>query len=192
MILPERVKKIYDKYYTPGSEGRRVLQEHSQAVAGKVLDIVSRRNVKLDLEFAVEAALLHDIGIYRTNAPGIECHGSLPYICHGVEGRKILESEGMPRHALVCERHTGSGLTIDDIRNQGLPLPERDMLPVTIEERIVCYADKFFSKGGDLGREKQLDKVIQSMAVHGEDTLARFLELHREFGGDEESAPVQE
>ena len=76
----------------------------------------------------------------------------------------------------------GSGLTIDDIRSQNLPLPHRDMTPQSVEERIICYADKFYSKSGDITKEKPIDKVIRSMARHGEDTLERFMRLHREFG----------
>ena len=129
-----------------------------------------------------EAALLHDIGIIRCYAPDIRCEGELPYICHGVEGRRMLEAEGLPRHALVCERHTGAGLTVDDIISQRLPLPLRDMTPQTLEERLICYADKFYSKSGDIRREKTLDKVIKSMERHGPDTLARFMALHKEFG----------
>ncbi len=82
----------------------------------------------------------------------------------------------------MCERHTGSGLTVEDIERQKLPLPHRDMLPISLEEKLVCYADKFFSKSGDIEREKSLEKVIESMRRHGEDTLNRFLELHALFG----------
>ena len=94
----------------------------------------------------------------------------------------MLEAEGLPRHALVCERHTGAGLTVDDIIRQHLPLPLRDMTPQTLEERLICYADKFYSKSGDIRREKPLDKVMKSMERHGPDTLARFMALHKEFG----------
>ena len=107
---------------------------------------------------------------------------TLPYICHGIEGSRILRLEGFPRHALVCERHTGAGLTIDDIRSQSLPLPLRDMTPQSLEEKLICYADKFFSKSGDIYKEKSLDKVISSMSRHGEETLHRFLHLHQLFG----------
>lgn len=126
--------------------------------------------------------MLHDIGIFRCNAPDICCTGPLPYICHGVEGRKILEAEGLPRHALVCERHTGAGLTVADIESQHLPLPRRDMTPQSLEEKLICYADKFFSKSGDITAEKPLDKVRRSMERHGRDTLERFDRLHELFG----------
>ena len=59
--------------------------------------------------------MLHDIGIFLTHAPQIGCHGDKPYICHGYLGRELLEKEGFPRHAIVCETHVGVGLTIADI-----------------------------------------------------------------------------
>ena len=56
------------------------------------------------------------------------------------------------------------------------------MLPISIEEKLICYADKFFSKSGDPREEKSLDRVVRSMQRHGPETLARFMELHRMFG----------
>ena len=139
--------------------------------------------LKADRTFVEEAAMLHDIGIVACDAPGIYCHGELPYICHGVEGARMLAEAGMLRHARVCERHTGSGLTAEEIIEEALPLPARDMLPVTIEEKIICYADKFYSKNpSSLTRRKSLEEVTAGMARHGEAPLERFMELHRLLG----------
>ena len=55
--------------------------------------------------------MLHDIGIFKCDAAGIQCFGTEPYICHGRIGAELLRSEGFPRHARVCERHTGAGIT---------------------------------------------------------------------------------
>ena len=173
---------VINKYYGTESRLRTILTVHSRLVADKALKCARDRGIDADLRFVEEAALLHDIGIFRCDAPDICCTGDLPYICHGVEGRKILEAEGMPRHALVCERHTGAGLTVEDIISQRLPLPHRDMTPQSIEEKLICYADKFYSKSGDITREKSLDRVLRSMERHGSDTIARFLALHSMFG----------
>ncbi len=91
-------------------------------------------------------------------------------------------SEGFDeRLARVAERHTGSGLTHDNIVAQGLPLPlDRCYMPQTVLERLICYADKFYSKSGDMER-LPLERVIASMERHGHDSLSRFLALHREF-----------
>jgi len=56
------------------------------------------------------------------------------------------------------------------------------MTPQTLEEKLICYADKFYSKSGDIRREKSLDSVMRSMERHGPDTLRRFMILHQLFG----------
>lgn len=173
---------IIDKYYNDNSRLREILTTHSRLVADKALRCALDRNLDIDKTFVEEAAMLHDIGIFRCNAPDIQCFGSLPYICHGIEGRTILEAEGLPLHALVCERHTGAGLTVDDIKRQNLPLPLRDMTPQSLEEKLICYADKFFSKSGNIKLEKPLERVLASMERHGKETAERFLALHRLFG----------
>lgn len=176
------IDSIYRKWYEEGSPLWELLRIHSELVAQKALASADRHNLDVDREFLEEAALLHDIGIVRTHAPGILCHGTEPYIRHGVIGREMLEGLGLHRHALVCERHTGSGLTVKDIETQHLPLPLRDMTPQTLEEQLICYADKFYSKSGDFYREKPLDRVLKSLEKHGPETVERFRTMHEKFG----------
>ena len=125
--------------------------------------------------------MLHDIGILRCAAPGIECHGTEPYICHGLLGGEILRAEGLPRHARVAERHTGAGLTAEAIRRQHLPLPELDLLPETLEEQVICYADKFYSKSR-LDQEKTPEQVLRSLAKFGEESVETFRRWQERFG----------
>ena len=124
--------------------------------------------------------MLHDIGIIKTDAPGIKCFGTEPYICHGILGAEMLRQEGLPRHARVCERHTGAGLSLNEIVSQNLPLPHQDFLPETLEEQVICYADKFFSKT-HLDREKSIEKAEKSIAKFGEEGLARFKQWEKMF-----------
>ena len=164
---------IIDKY-CKDEKLRHILLTHSRAVADKALKIARLHpELQTDLTFIEEAALLHDIGIVHVNAPTIECHGTEPYICHGILGAEILRNEGMERHALVCERHTGTGLTLQQIISQGLPLPHRDMQPVSIEEQIICFADKFFSKTR-LDTEKSVDQARRSLEKFGAEGLVKF------------------
>lgn len=81
-----------------------------------------------------------------TDADGICCFGSYSYICHGYLGADLMRKEGFPRHALVCERHTGAGISLQSIIDQQLPVPHRDMVPVSLEEQVICFADKFFQR----------------------------------------------
>ena len=84
-----------------------------------------------------------------------------------------MRKEGFPRHALVCERHTGAGLSLEEIIKQQLPIPHREMLPVSIEEQVICFADKFFSKT-HLDREKSVQDARKSIARYGDEGLRRF------------------
>ena len=84
-----------------------------------------------------------------------------------------MRAEGYERHARVCERHTGAGLSLDDIVSQDLPLPHQSFLPETLEEQLICYADKFFSKTR-LDREKTVEQAERSLAKFGEAGVIRF------------------
>lgn len=173
---------IINKFYTPHTDVWDTLVGHSEAVARLAVSIVDAHpELRADRDFVVEGAMLHDIGICRTNAPGIFCFGEAEYICHGMLGRQMLDELGLPRHALVCEHHTGAGISVDDIISQNLPLPQRDMLPTTVEEEIICYADKFFSKSKKLDEQKSFDKVLASLEKFGQPTVDRFLKLHKKY-----------
>ena len=175
---------IIEKHYDPESRAFHLLIHHSRMVAEKALKI-ARRVAHLDPDpaFVQEAAMLHDIGMFLTREPALGCYGEKPYLCHGVLGRELLEREGFPRHALVCERHVGVGISLGDIEKMDLPLPARDMLPLSIEEQIVCYADKFFSKDAEfLLKEKSLEKIRSGIAGFGEHKLRRFDEWLEVFG----------
>ena len=151
---------IIDKYYPEDNERKHILSVHSRLVAEKALWIADRHpELQLDKDFLYEAGMLHDIGIFLTDAPGIFCFGDQPYICHGYLGADLMRREGYPRHALVCERHTGAGLSLDDIIAQNLPVPHRDMLPVSLEEQVICFADKFYSKTHQIGRASCRERV---------------------------------
>lgn len=172
---------IIDRYYPDDNELRHILMVHSQSVTARALRIVDAHlELRLDRRFVEEAAMLHDIGIFRCHAPSIACHGTEPYICHGRIGAELLRAEGCERHARVCERHTGAGLTTREIVAQGLPLPPMDFLPETMEEKLICYADKFYSKS-NLVREKTLAQAERSLAGFGADGLARFQAWERLF-----------
>lgn len=149
---------IINKYYPEENELRHILLTHSRSVADKSLWIADRHpELSLDKDFLYEAAMLHDIGIFLTDAAGIHCFGDKPYICHGYLGADLIRGEGYPRHALVCERHTGAGLSLEGIIAQDLPVPHREMVPVSLEEQAICFADKFYSKT-HLEKEKSVEK----------------------------------
>ncbi|MGB5986092.1 MAG: HD domain-containing protein [Desulfobacterales bacterium] len=179
---PPDPAQLIARYYPPDSAGFTLLITHGRQVAQRALAI-ARRLVHLnpDLKFIREAALLHDIGIFKTHAPGLGFYGREPYIRHGIIGRDILGRHGLPRHARVAERHVGVGLSVADIQNQHLPLPLRDMRPETLEEEIICYADLFFSKNGSRDQVRSLEAVVRAMAPFGADKTATVEAWARRF-----------
>jgi uncharacterized protein len=173
--------KIIKKYYTEGSELYNLLLIHSLSVADKAFEILQMHSEwNIDQSFIFESALIHDIGIFMTNAPEIYCPGEYDYICHGYLGAEIMRKEGFDKHALICERHTGTGLTKKEIEEKKLPIPHTDMLPETIEEKLICFADKFFSKSQP-DQIKTVDQIRRSLSKYSADAVQRFDDMVKLF-----------
>lgn len=199
---------LLHRYYPEDNALRRMLLHHSRQVCARALQIVERHPELGANRHLVEAgAMLHDIGIFLTDAPGIHCHGTAHYILHGSLGAQLLrneaeqlkkeklETEQLKKEKLqaeqlkkeklqeelhfyealarICERHTGTGLTRQTIIERGLPDPQQDLLPETIEEQIICYADKFYSKS-HLERERTIPQTLQSLEKFGNEGVEKF------------------
>ena len=194
---------LIHRYYPEDNALRRMLLHHSRQVCARALQIVERHPELGANRNLVEAgAMLHDIGIFLTDAPGIHCHGTAHYILHGSLGAQLLRNEAkqlkkekqqadqlkeeQPQAlqlqeelhfyealARICERHTGTGLTRQTIIERGLPDPQQDLLPETIEEQIICYADKFYSKS-HLERERTIPQTLHSLEKFGDEGVEKF------------------
>ncbi len=175
-------QSIIDHYYPESEvpELRHILLVHSKQVADKAVHIVDAHlEWHLDRDFVYAASMLHDIGIIRCDAPSIHCHGTQPYIKHGVIGETLVQEFAVPvpvpvsvpvdyasRIGRVCARHTGTGLP-------GLE-------PETLEEQIICYADKFFSKT-KLDKEKTFEEACRSLMKFGAEGVKKFEAWHKQF-----------
>lgn len=169
------IEKLINLYYPEGHPVREILLTHSIQVRDKALSIADKHpELKADRELLVGGAMLHDIGILATYAPKINCFGKHPYIMHGVIGREMIEKSGLKHLALFAERHTGTGLSLNEIVAANLPLPHRNMVPETVEEKIICFADLFFSKSKDLKKEKSMDEISENLSKFGPEQLERF------------------
>ena len=158
---------IINKYYPNDDDLRRLLLKHSRQVADRCLQIARKhKELPVDVQFLEEAAMLHDIGIYQCDAPSIYCKGTEPDIKHGPIGGVLLRAEGFPRHARVAERHTGTGL------------PGYE--PETLEEQIVCYADKFYSKSSP-DHVRSVLETAQSLEKFGHEGVRKFLSWSERF-----------
>ncbi len=172
---------IIDKYCAGNEELKLILLTHSRQVADRALEILATHpqwieSGEVDPIFIEEAAMLHDIGVVMCDAPKIHCLGTHAYTEHGYLGAEILRQEGMPKHADVAERHTGTGISIEQIVRENLPIPLQDYSPRTLEEKLICYADKFYSKT-KLGQDKPMSKIRQHLWKYGSDTVNRFDEM---------------
>lgn len=178
------INDIIDRYYPVGTKLRDIFLSHSRDVATLALEINARLPEPLNEQEVETAAMLHDIGIFLCNAPSIECRGNAPYIAHGYLGADLLRREGWEeKYARVCERHTGVGLSAEEINARNLPLPhDRTYEPVTTLEKLVCYADKFYSKSGD-GKRKTRSEVIDSLARFGSSNVEKFLSMEKSLKG---------
>ncbi|MFX0006653.1 MAG: HD domain-containing protein [Promethearchaeota archaeon] len=127
-ILPDRefALELLKKLKIPLS-----VRRHSEKVADKAIEIARKiKKVQVDINLIEIGALLHDIG--RTKTHGFK---------HALIGGKILKQRGFSNKlARICETHILGGLDKEDAKKVGLP--EKNYLPLTLEEKIICLADK--------------------------------------------------
>jgi uncharacterized protein (TIGR00295 family) len=160
-------EKLLRKYQSSEEAYNKILA-HARAVKELALKMASRvRNV--DMNFIATASLLHDIGRF-------ECPTGEKTIFHGIKGSEILRKEHLPKHALVAERHIGSGITQDEAIK--LSLPSRSYMPKTKEEKIICMADSliFGDKPGTF--EQVLDRYRKEVGLA---LVKRTIRLYREI-----------
>ncbi len=191
--------EILHHYIDPNEALFQVVYVHSRAVADFALRLADAHpEWNVNRELLEQAALLHDIGVLKVDAPSIYCYGTEAYIRHGLLGAEMLRAlktdNGMEAQAdgnatrkaeagkedwlleacaRVCERHTGTGLTIKAISEGVLPLPMQDYSPQSLEEELICFADKFFSKTHpDQERPKEIARA--KLEKFGAESLERF------------------
>lgn len=165
------------KKYSNSQESFEIVLRHSLEVLTKSIEIVNKKKLydQVNFDLIISGAILHDIGALGF----MENKDKKDYITHGIIGAEILEKERLVEEALIAKRHTGSGLSREDIIANEWPLPQEDFLPVSLEEKIICYADKFSSKTP--GKKDTLESIEKEFESYGEGSLKRFLELKEMF-----------
>ncbi|MFF5212996.1 HD domain-containing protein [Streptosporangium sp. NPDC000396] len=145
-IPTDREIRALHAKYAPTQEAFDLVHTHCEIVCGIAEQLLARTELNLDMDLVRAGSLLHDIGVYRLYGnDGKLDHAR--YVRHGVLGYEILLDEGFPEAICrFCSCHTGMGISRDDVREQGLPLPSADYLAESGEEKLVMYADKFHSK----------------------------------------------
>jgi uncharacterized protein (TIGR00295 family) len=114
---------------------------------------------------AVAGALLHDIGRSQTQTVG-----------HGYMGAEILRKEGVDSVVVeIVKRHVGAGISPEEAASLGFPAG--DYVPKTLEEKIVCFADKMLD--GD--RPRPFDEEVKRFVKKGHD-VQRLRRLKEDVG----------
>ncbi|MBW6440505.1 HD domain-containing protein [Patescibacteria group bacterium] len=162
------------KKYSDSKNNFNVVLNHSLVVLAKSFEIIARKNLSsnINADLIVSGCLLHDIGTFEFMKSIHKLQ--IDYLRHGIIGGEILRSEGLNKEALIAERHIGSGLSKEYIIKKNLPLPKRDFLPITLEQKLICYADKFHSKSGKIDTLASIEKEMKGF---GKESFQRFLEL---------------
>jgi uncharacterized protein len=169
----EQIHALHEQY-APTPESLDRVYDHCVIVARIAEQLLERRDLGVDPALVRAGSLLHDIGVYRL--------GDAPYIRHGLLGYELLRDEGFPEE--ICRfasRHTGVGITAEDVITQRLPLPPANYVAETPEERLVMYADKFHSKT-DPPVFLTADEYESQVRRFGDDKAATFCAMVTHYG----------
>ena len=174
------IRSLHERF-APDPAALDLVYTHCAIVAEIAAQLIARNHLDLDVGLVRAGCLLHDIGVYRLHrTDGSFDHEN--YIRHGILGDELLRELGFPELLCrFCSRHTGVGITQEDIRRQSLPLPPADYVARSPEERLVMYADKFHSKSTPpnfLTAATYRSKVSE----FGPDKAAAFAAMVTEYG----------
>jgi uncharacterized protein (TIGR00295 family) len=138
--------------------------KHCVAVADLAVKI--GRRCEADVRLVEVGALLHDIGRCRSHA-----------IDHAVRGAEIASEAKLPDEVVeIIERHIGAGIDKGEAKKLGLP--EKDYIPITLEEKIVSHADNLIAGT----RRTTVREAVNWLVRQGlQDVALRVLKLHEEL-----------
>ncbi|MDH4163868.1 MAG: HDIG domain-containing protein [Nitrospirota bacterium] len=139
----------------------RAVSLAAEALAARVLA------APVDVDLVRQGGLLHDIGRSRTQGIG-----------HALAGVEIGRGLGFsPALLNIIERHIGAGITAGEAERLGLP--RRDYLPITVEEKIVSYADNLTKGSTPMSFEAALRRFTEILG-HDHEGIELFRRQHDE------------
>jgi uncharacterized protein len=141
---------------------------HCMAVSSIALSIADRLKISVDRELVRQGGLFHDIGRSRTNG-----------IRHAIVGVEIAKNLGLPVELQnIIECHIGAGIRADEAVRLGLP--EKDYLPLTVEEKLVSYADNLIDRVREISFPEALDR-FKSILGQEHEGVGLFIKQHEEM-----------
>ena len=167
-ITEEEAIELLKKHSNSEESFQKVLA-HAKAVQ-KVAIRIAEKVKGIDMYKIKIGSLLHDIGRFSCPPGKDTCR-------HGLIGGEILRKEGFDDLAPIAERHLGVGIRKEDIIGQKLPLPGKDFVPETREEKIITHADNLIFDS----REGTFEEVIERYREElGEGYVERLNKLKKE------------
>jgi uncharacterized protein len=128
---------------------------------------LKNRGFDLDLQLVEIGALLHDIGRAKTHS-----------VHHAIVGSDIAKKSGLPSSVIsIIRRHVGGGIIKKEAEELGWPRDE-DYVPVTLEEKLVSYADKLVQGS----KRVSISVVVEELKMELKPEAAeRVTRLHEEI-----------
>lgn len=160
--------EAYQLHFKLGSDPSLLF--HCNHVTNVAFEIITQLSSDLHLnkDLILVGALLHDIG--RNRNQGIK---------HAFESSKIIKESFLPSDfvnqvATLTSRHIGAGIPKNEAIALGLPA--MDFLPLTLEEKIVAYADKMVDYKFD--KSKGSYQILEWFTFNSVENEARKLSKH--------------
>lgn len=150
--------------------------EHCKAVSKLALETahaLKRKGFNIDMTLVEIGALLHDIGRSVTHT-----------VHHAVIGAGLAEKAKLPNSVIsIIKRHVGGGITADEAEALGWP---RDVyVPITLEEKIVSYADKLIERADVAPIEVTIEKLRREGKHEAAERVRKlYEEITSLMGGD--------
>jgi uncharacterized protein len=164
--LPSREQALYFLHKSGCSAN---VIKHCETVAELALEIAKickEKGLNINLELVEIGALLHDIGRSKTHS-----------VHHAIIGAEIAESLGLPKSVIsIIKRHVGGGITAREAKRLGWP---KDVyIPLTMEEKIVSYADKLVEGSRRVPIERTIENFSKELPSSA---IARIQKMHNEM-----------
>jgi uncharacterized protein len=137
-------------------------------ISDKMIKELKRAGVDIDEKSILRGAILHDIGRSKEHS-----------VRHGFLGGEILRKDGYDRKVIkIVENHVGGGIDKQDCAKLGLP--ERDFIPISLEEKIVCLADKYVEDNQIKPLQETISKFDKILG-EGNKANKRILKIKKEI-----------
>ena len=144
---------------------------HCKAVSKLALEtanILKEKGLKVNSNLVEIGALVHDIGRSKTHT-----------VNHAVVGAEMARSVGLPESVVsIVERHVGGGITNGEALELGWS--KGVYVPVSLEEKIVSYADKLIENGQRVPIDVAIEKLVGELKY---EAAERVRSLHEEIEG---------